>query len=185
MVPNPGIYTERFQIADRLSWARPDLVAPSYAPKRTGQLSWGMRSQAFQEQYQEGLRSISHVTVAGTNVEAAASDCDLMSKDAFGNDSSMDWDRSRELRNTVLAQLGRGQPVSLHVSTANLQVQPKYSLQTIFIVILFSCLPPIVFLFKFSNFLLRLEIPDCRILWRIDSWHYTTSALPIRQLSQE
>lgn len=122
MVPNPGIYTERFQIADRLSRARPDLVAPSYAPKRTGQLSWSIRSQV-QEQYQDGLRSISHVTVADTNVEAAASDCDLTSKDAFGNDSSMDWDRSRELRNAVLAQLGRGELVSLPV-LACLNSQP-------------------------------------------------------------
>ncbi|KIM77746.1 hypothetical protein PILCRDRAFT_825184 [Piloderma croceum F 1598] len=112
MVSNPGIYTERFQIADRLSRARPDLVARSYAPKRTGQLSRSMRSQV-QEQYQNGLRSISYVTVADTSVEATASDCDLTSTDAFGNDSSMDWDRSRELRNTVLAQLGRGELVSL------------------------------------------------------------------------
>jgi hypothetical protein len=123
MVSHPGIYTERFQIANRLSRARPDLVAPSYAPKRKGQLSWSMRSKV-QEQYQNGLRSISHVTVADTSVEAAASDCDLTSKDAFENNSSMNWERSRELRDTVLAQLGRGEPVLLP-ALACLDSQPS------------------------------------------------------------
>jgi hypothetical protein len=113
MVSHPGIHTERFQIADKLSRARPDLVSPSYAPKRAEQSLWNMRSKV-QEQYQDGLRSLFHVTMADTSAEAAALECDLTSKDQLENDdSSMDWDRSRELRDTVLAQLGKGEPVLL------------------------------------------------------------------------
>jgi hypothetical protein len=111
-VSHSTLNSERFQIANKLSRARPDLVASSYAPKRTGQLSWSMRSEV-REQYQDGLRSISYASVADTSVETAVSDRSPRAKDAFEDDSSMDWERSRVLKDTVLAQLGRGEPVLL------------------------------------------------------------------------
>lgn len=97
--------TERLHIGDKLSRARPDLVAPSYAPKRIRQLSWSAKSKA---EHRDD-RSISPVTMG---VRAAAPDHSIVSTDAF-EDDTIDWDRSRVLADTVLAQLGRGEPVAL------------------------------------------------------------------------
>jgi hypothetical protein len=116
MASDVGTITERLHIADKLSRARPDLVVPSYAPKRTRQLSWSLRSES-REQHPDDLRSTSHATMVDTTVQAAIPDHSLSSTDVFEDDSGMDWERSRVLADTVLAQIERGEPVSLPALT--------------------------------------------------------------------
>lgn len=104
-----SIQTERLRIADKLSRARPDLVIPSYTSKRARQLSWCLKSET-REQYLSGLRSISHSHSASSSKRSSAYDS-LPMEDV--SDDSMDWNRSRLLKEMVTAQLKGGQQVAL------------------------------------------------------------------------
>ena len=106
------INSERHQIADKLFRARPDLVAPSYALKRTRDLSRRMKSEV-REQYQDGLRSMYHTSMVNATLQNALPDHSIPSTDVMEDDSGMNWERSRELTEAVKGQLRRGEPISL------------------------------------------------------------------------
>jgi hypothetical protein len=100
---------ERFQIANKLFHARPDLVTNSYTPKRARQLSWSMKLEARKE-YRDCLHSMHRPSIVNTTRPAGRR---IPSKDTAGDNNEMDWEHSRTLTNNVLEQLGRGEPVSL------------------------------------------------------------------------
>jgi DNA cross-link repair 1C protein len=109
IVLDAATVTKRSQITDKLSRARPDLVAPSYAQRRTWRLSRSMRTEV-REHHWDGLPN---ATMVNMTAQAAAPDCSLPSIGTFEDDSGMDWERSHVLADNILAQLRRGEPVSL------------------------------------------------------------------------
>ena len=110
MVSDVSTTTERFQIADKLARARPDLVVPSYPLKRIQQTSWSILRPDVREGRRDNLHPNFHTTMV---VQSAAPGHSLPSEDVLEDDSGVDWERSRMLANRVLAQLEKGEPVSL------------------------------------------------------------------------
>lgn len=108
--PSIATQTERLRIADKLSRARPDLVAPSYVSKRARQLSRSLKSET-QKQYLRGLRSISTANSANTSMRGSVSHDSLLLEDV--PDDGMDWNRSRLLTEMVKSQLDGGEQVTL------------------------------------------------------------------------
>lgn len=115
--------TERLHIANKLSRARPDLVAPCYLSKRARQLSWSMKLET-REQYLQGLRSISRTDLGDMPTRDTTPHDNLPLEDNFDVDGGMDWDRSRLLTQIVKAQLDVGEQITLP-TLACLDSQPR------------------------------------------------------------
>jgi hypothetical protein len=88
----------RLEIAEKLSRARPDLVAPSYAAKRERLVARNARFEV-KEQYLAGLASV--VRPEDGVVFSSYQTVD-------DGDGGMNWDRSRQLAEGVLVEVMNG-----------------------------------------------------------------------------
>lgn len=98
---------ERLKIAEKLSCARPDLVAPTYAAKRMRLLASRIKFEA-REQYVAGIRTLTQVHNKGDSGADDHDNAKLTFEMVKGDNDRVDWDRSRELAETVQEEIRRG-----------------------------------------------------------------------------
>ncbi|KAH0583199.1 hypothetical protein H2248_011084 [Termitomyces sp. 'cryptogamus'] len=100
---------QRLRIAERLVEARPDLINPSYAAKRTKLLARSVGSPSFQL----------HPHGMSGNDESQTSTSRMVTSEILSfrtvddGDGGMDWDRSRELAAALRADVLRGRRLML------------------------------------------------------------------------
>ena len=113
-------HVERLNIAEKLSRARPDLVAPSYAKKRARLLAKKVELEV-KEQCLAGIRSVSHSRghanldgVGNLGVVDGTLKCGERARpEAIGeDDDEVDWERSRRLAGIVQVEVRNGRRAS-------------------------------------------------------------------------
>jgi DNA cross-link repair 1C protein len=84
---------ERLKIAEKLSRARPDLVTPSYPTKRARMMSRTVKEEAKRQ----------YIDATSRLIEASGDVSSFQTVD--DDDGGMDWERSRELADSIREQL--------------------------------------------------------------------------------
>ncbi|KII95048.1 hypothetical protein PLICRDRAFT_693326 [Plicaturopsis crispa FD-325 SS-3] len=108
-----ALKTERIRIAERLSRARPDLVAPSYAAHRSRQISRDFRAKIHGEYAAGVLRGAKQHNSAGRTIGIGGEP----TQEVLENSVDMDWQRSRLLAERVKSVVSRGERPGLVLPT--------------------------------------------------------------------